>query len=188
MKKAIFTFFLMGSAVAVLHAQVPQRQPGAGTRQLPTGGMMQGGGGAARSAPKPYNEVITEKARTKKGLFTVHRVDDHFYFELPDSILGREILMQSRLSKAGTDMRSGGSFAGYAGDELNASVVRFEKGPDNRIFLRDLSYSERSGDSTMPMFNSVMNSNIQPIAVSFDVKAYNYDSATQVRSTVIEMT
>ncbi len=184
MKKVLLTVFFAGTAVAIINAQVPQRQQGA--RQI-TGTGLPGASGP-RVAPKPYSEVITEKARTRKGLFTVHRVEDHYYFEIPDSILGRDILMESRLSKAGTDMRGGGGFAGYAGDELNTSVVRFERGPDNRIFLRELSYSERSADSSMPMFNSVMNSNIQPIAVSFDVRAYNTDSVTNVKSTVIEMT
>ncbi|MBS1566229.1 MAG: zinc-dependent metalloprotease [Bacteroidetes bacterium] len=187
LNKAITTLLLAGTVVAV-QAQVPQRTqiPG-GMRPNPTGSLM-GNAGGQRPAPKPYNEVITEKARTKVGLFTVHRVEDHYYFEIPDSILGRDILMESRLSKAGTDMRSGGSFSGYAGDQLNLSVIRLERGPENRIFLRDLSYSERSGDSTQPMFTAVMNSNIQPIAVSFDVKAYHLDSATNQRSTVIEMT
>jgi len=184
-QKVITTIILAGSVVA-LQAQVPRSQQPQGQRPMPTPSLMQTGG--QRSAPKPYSEVITEKARTKQGLFTVHKVEDHYYFEIPDSILGRDILMESRLSKAGTDMRSGGSFAGYAGDQLNLSVIRFEKGPENRIFLRDLSYSERSGDSTQPMFTAVMNSNIQPIAASFDVKAYHYDSATTQRSTVIELT
>ena len=154
MKKVFLTVFFAGTAVAIINAQVPQRQQGA-ARQI-TGTGLPGAAGP-RVAPKPYSEVITEKAKTRKGLFTVHRVEDHYYFEIADSVLGRDILMESRLSKAGTDMRSGGSFAGYAGDELNTSVVRFERGPDNRIFLRELSYSERSADSSMPMFNSVMN-------------------------------
>ncbi|HEY4151403.1 MAG TPA: DUF5117 domain-containing protein, partial [Chitinophagaceae bacterium] len=187
MKRALLTIFLAGTAVAIVTAQVPRPGGGAGGRQAPGGGAA-GGAATVRIPPKPYNEVITEKARTHKGLFTVHRVDDHYYFEIPDSILGRDILMESRLSKAGTDMRGGGTFAGYAGDQLNQSVIRFERGPENRIFLRELSYSERSGDSSMPMFNSVMNSNIQPIAASFDVRAYNTDSVTGVKSCVIEMT
>lgn len=144
--------------------------------------------GAGKSTPKPYKEVITDKAKTIVGLFTVHSVEDKTYFEIPDSILGRDILIQSRLSKAGADMRQGGSMSGYAGDELNNSVIRFEKGPNNKIFVRELSFSERSQDSTKEMYRTVMNSNVQPIALAFDVKAYHKDSVTNLRSTVIDMT
>ncbi|MDP9041763.1 MAG: DUF5118 domain-containing protein, partial [Bacteroidota bacterium] len=36
---------------------------------------------APKSNPKPYKEVITDKAVTQHGLFTVHKVDDKWYFE-----------------------------------------------------------------------------------------------------------
>lgn len=143
---------------------------------------------APARGPRPYAEVITAKAESKQGLFTVHKVEDKYYFELADSLLGRDLLMVSRLAKAGVDMRSGSSMSGYAGDVLNQSVVRFEKGPNNKIFLRDLSFTERSGDSTKDMYTVVMNSNIQPIAQSFDVRSYNTDSVSGARSTVIEFT
>src|SRR5690606_31059339 len=118
------------------------------TKPKPGSLMLQGG---AKKGPQPYSSVITAKAKTMVGLFTVHKVDDKTYFEIPDSILNRDMLIVSRLAKAGVDMRSGGSMSGYAGDILNKSAVRFEKGPNDRIFMRDLSYSERSKDSTQEM-------------------------------------
>ena len=44
-----------------------------------------------KAGPKPYKEVITDKSKTTKGLFIVHKVDEKYFFELPDSLLGREI-------------------------------------------------------------------------------------------------
>ncbi|MBW7951998.1 MAG: DUF5118 domain-containing protein, partial [Chitinophagaceae bacterium] len=38
---------------------------------------------AAKPGPKPYKEIITEKAISKTGLFTVHKVEDKYYFEVP---------------------------------------------------------------------------------------------------------
>src|SRR3982751_3715346 len=57
-----------------------------------------------RTGPKPYREVITSKAISTKGLFTVHRVEDKWYFEIGDSLIGRDILIVNRLSKAGAGM------------------------------------------------------------------------------------
>ena len=145
-------------------------------------------GAKANTGPKPYGSVITKNAKTSIGLFTVHKVDDKFYFELPDSILGRDVLVVSRLTKAAADMRSRGSMAGYAGDELNENVLRFEKGPNNKLFVRNLSYNERSADSSQALYKAVMNSNIQPISLVFDIKSIRKDSVSGLSSTVIEMT
>ncbi|MDE3250134.1 MAG: DUF5117 domain-containing protein, partial [Bacteroidota bacterium] len=138
--------------------------------------------GAAKQGPKPYKEVITDKAITHKGLFTVHKVDEKYYFEIADSLLGRDILIVNRLSKAAAGMRN--FFFGYAGDQIGNNVVSFEKGPNNKVFLKKISFDEFSKDSTQPMYRAVMNSNIQPIVAAFDIAAFNKDSS----GSIIDMT
>jgi Met-zincin/Domain of unknown function (DUF5117)/Domain of unknown function (DUF5118) len=147
----------------------------------------QGGFGANRqsSGPRPFSEVITNRAKSSKGLLTVHRLDDKYFFEIPDSLLNREILVVNRISKAPAGARAG--FLGYAGDEISENVISFDKGPSNKIFLRSLSYSEQGRDSA-GMYQSVRNSNLQPINAAFPVAAYHTDSVSNARSTVIEMT
>lgn len=136
----------------------------------------------SRSGPRPYKEVITSKAVTDHGLFDVHKIDDKYYFEIGDSLLGREILVVNRISKAAAGMRSG--FFGYAGDQIGQNVIRFEKGPNNKIFIRNISFAEYAKDSTSPMFSAVNKSNVQPIAAAFDIKAFSKDSM----GSVIDMT
>ena len=128
-----------------------------------------------QTGPRPYKEVITDKAITRKGLFTVHKLEDKWFFEMGDSLLGRDVLVVNRISKAPINTRSG--FIGYAGDEINENVIRFDKGPNNKIWLRNISYSVYAKDSSKPMYKSVQASNIQPIAASFDIKAFSKDSA-----------
>jgi hypothetical protein len=171
---ALATSFLFTTVIA---------QPPAGT----TG--TAGAAGAARPAastgPKPYAEIITSKAQTDRGLFTTHKVDDKFYFEIPDSLLNREILVVNRISKAPAGARAG--FFGFAGDQISDNVITFEKGPNNRVFLRTISHQERGSDSA-GMYQSVRNSNLQPINQSFDIKALAFDSVTRTRGSVIEVT
>ena len=86
----------------------------------------QGGFGINRqqsSGLRPFSEVITNRAKSSKGLLTVHRVDDKYYFEIPDSLLNREILVVNRISKAPAGARAG--FLGYAGDEISENVITF---------------------------------------------------------------
>lgn len=146
------------------------------TKPLITGGPTVPG--SRSNSPRPYKEIITSKAVTDKGLFDVHKVEDKYYFEIGDSMLGREILVVNRISKAAAGMRNG--FFGYAGDQIGQNVIRFEKGPNNKIFLRTISYAEYAKDSTSPMFMAVTNSNIQPIAAAFDIKAFSKDSTGSV--------
>ncbi|MEO6315601.1 MAG: zinc-dependent metalloprotease [Chitinophagaceae bacterium] len=138
--------------------------------------------GGSKAGPKPYKDVITDKAISKKGLFTIHKVEEKWFFEIPDSLLERDILIVNRLSKAAAGMRN--FFFGYAGDQIGNNVVSFEKGPNNKIFLKKISFDELSKDSMQPMYRAVMNSNIQPIVASFDIAAFNKDST----GTVIDMT
>ena len=149
-------------------AQVRPQPTGDSTR--PTG---PGSGQRPAAGVRPYREIITDKAITKNGFFKVHKVDDKYYFEIPNDMLLRDILVVNRLSQtqAGT---------GYGGDQVGQNVIRFDKGPNNRIFLRTISYAVYAKDSTSPMFSSVSNSNLQPISFSFDIKAFGKDSATSV--------
>ena len=153
-------------SAVVMAQQVRPQQPSDSTRsngpsQRPTTG------------PRPYKEIITDKAVTKNGFFKVHKVEDKYFFEIPNDLLWRDILVVNRISQtqAGT---------GYGGDQVGQNVIRFDKGPNNKMFLRTISYAVYAKDSTSPMFSSVANSNLQPISFSFDIKAYGKDSATSV--------
>ena len=132
------------------------------------------------NGPKPYKEVITSKAVSDPGLFWVHKIEDKYYFEIPDSLFNRDMLVVNRISKASAGMRAPGSFFGYGGDQIGQNVIRFEKGPNNKVFLRTVSFAEYAKDSTSPMFTSVTNSNVQPIAAAFDIKALGKDSTGAV--------
>jgi hypothetical protein len=73
---------------------------------------------------KPYAQVITPKAKSSFGFLTVHKVDNNYFFEIPDSMLNRDILIVNRISKAPTSRQK--SRVGYPGDILGSKVIRFE--------------------------------------------------------------
>src|SRR5215510_15596403 len=155
------------SAAVMAQVRPQQQQPSDSTRSVGPGR------GPITTGPRPYKEIITDKAITRNGFFKVHKVDDKYYFEVPNDLLWRDILVVNRISQtqAGT---------GYGGDQIGQNVIRFDKGPNNKMFLRTISYAVYAKDSTSPMFSSVSNSNLQPISFSFDIKAFGKDSATSV--------
>lgn len=127
MKKLLFTstaLMLALSLVAQQRPQTPPQTPGSGA---PTQGPNMGNlanmmNNAQKQGPKPYKEVITGKAVSKTGLFTVHKVEDKYYFEIPDSLFGREILSVVRFAKVPAG-------AGYGGEIANQQTITFEKAP-----------------------------------------------------------
>jgi hypothetical protein len=131
----------------------------------------------AKPGPKPYKDVITAKAKTTKGLFTVHKIEDKYFFELPENLFGKEIMAITRFSK----VAGGGGV--YGGELANQQVVKFEKGPDNKVFMRVVTLISVA-DSAQPIYKAVTNSNLDPIAASFDIKSLGKDSS----GAVIEVT
>ena len=126
---------------------------------------------------KPYAKVITKDAKTDKGLFDVHVVDDKHYYEIPDSLFNKEMLMVSRISKTATGI-------GFGGGKINTQVLRWEKKP-TKVLLRVVSYGIVAADS-LPVHEAVVNSNFEPVLYAFDIKAINKNDSLNL-ATVIEV-
>lgn len=123
---------------------------------------------ASENGIKPYSEVITDEAETDLGLFDVHKIDKDYFYEIPDTLLSRELLLVSRIAETQDEI-------GYGGEKLNTQVVRWQK-KDDKVLLRHVSYENVASDS-LPVYEAVQNSNFEPIIASFDVKSLGKDSA-----------
>ncbi|MBA80288.1 MULTISPECIES: zinc-dependent metalloprotease [unclassified Leeuwenhoekiella] len=124
---------------------------------------------------KPYNEVIAKKAVSDSGLFTTHRVDEKLYFEIPDSLFNKDMLLVSRIAKVPSEY--GGGYVN-AGSKVNEQVVRWER-RDNKVDIKVISF-ENESDSESPISKSVKANNFYPILFSADIKTFSKDSAVVV--------
>src|SRR5206468_520550 len=93
--------------------------------------------------------VITSESVTQSGLFKIHKVGERYYFEMPDSLMNREILVVNRIIKSAANIRSKDGFYGYSGDQIGQSIVQFVRSSGNRIFLKQISFQERALDSSV---------------------------------------
>ena len=127
---------------------------------------------AAADGLKPYKEVVGD-AETDEGLFDVHRLDGgaKVLFEIPDSLLGREMLLVSRIARTAENF-------GYGGEEANTALVRWERQGKN-VLLRTVSHNVVAADS-LPIYQAVRNATFEPIVGSFPVQALSDDSAAVV--------
>ncbi len=126
---------------------------------------------------EPYTKVITKDAKSDEGLFTVHRVDDKYFYEIPDSLFNREMLTVTRIAKTATGI-------GFGGGKQNTQVHRWQK-KDGHVLLRVVSHEIYAADS-LPVHEAVVNSNFEPVLQRFPVKTIGKDSVN--KTTVIEVT
>ena len=135
-----------------------------------------------KKEPKPYKKVIDSSAVTQRGLIDVHKIDNKYLFEIPESILGSEMMTITRYSKT----PAGGGI--FGGEEINRQVVRWEKGLSNNILLRSITYVIMSPDEDKPMAQAVKNSTSDPIIGNYDVLAYKKDESGKLTGYVIDLT
>jgi len=132
-----------------------------------------------KNAIKPYDKVITKEAKTDEGLFTVHKLDGKYFYEIPDSLFNKEMLMVTRIAKTANGL-------GFGGGKQNTSVLRWEV-KDKKVLLRVVSHQVIAADS-LPVSEAVKNSNFEPVLYAFDIKAYHKDTVAKTRNTVIDAT
>ena len=120
---------------------------------------------------KTYEEIITKDAISDDGLFKVHKVKDKYYYEISDSLLGRDMLMVTRIVKMATELP-------LNRHKMSEQVLKWEKF-DNNIFLKQASYSKFANDS-LPISIAVSNSNFEPIISSFKIAVENKENNSHV--------
>ena len=99
-------------------------------------GGFKGKGGGKPGELKKFDEVITKDAKTTTGVFTVHRLDEKVYFEIPKEALGRLMLWTIEVAR-------GPAGVSWGGKSLGNKVVRWER-RGNRAYLWDAGFTKRA--------------------------------------------
>lgn len=128
----------------------------------------------APQEPRPYDRVITSEATSDPGIFTVHRIRERVYYEIPTSELGKDFLWVSQIAKTTLGV-------GYGGQALGNRVVRWER-QNNRVLLRSVSY-EIVADEKLPISRAVKAANNEAIIMAFPIEAFGKDGAPVIEVT-----
>ena len=134
-------------------------------------GMPRPGATPPGTDPQPYDKVITKDAKSKDGLFKVHRVKDKYYYEIPKTEMGKEFLWVTQIAKTTLGV-------GYGGQSLGRRVVRWEIN-ENKVLLRNINYNVVSNPN-LPIAEAVQNANHETILMSFNVAAWGANNESAV--------
>jgi len=125
---------------------------------------------AAEPETRPYEKVITKDAQTQRGIFTVHRLRNRLYYEIPTAVLGKEFLWVTKIART--------PGLGYGGMSVGNRVVRWER-KDNRVLLRNVSY-EVVADHSNPVSLAVRNVSNETVIMAFPIEALGAEGAPVV--------
>ncbi|MCE2541066.1 MAG: DUF5117 domain-containing protein, partial [Acidobacteria bacterium] len=125
---------------------------------------------------KPYDTVITDEAESDAGVFTVHRLDDKVFYEIPEAELGREFLWVSQIARTTEGV-------GHGGQALGNRVVKWERHGD-RILLKSVSYA-LVADAERPIARAVEAANNDTIIRAFDIEALSEAGAPVIDVTTL---
>ena len=115
-----------------------------------------------------YEELLKKKGTVHKGLFTVRHIENKWYFEVPDSLLGRYLLCVTRY----TSVPQG--FGKFAGEEVNEATVYFEKRDYKTMLLRAYVLSQVA-DEKDKISKTLQASTTDPIVTAFKIIGTNKD-------------
>ena len=116
------------------------------------------------NSQKKSIDSLTKGMNISKGVINSYTNNNKLLFEIPDEILGKEILVVTRLAQ----VPSGYSPYINAGSKTSEQVISFYK-KNNRIDIRQLSYNNIA-DPDDPIIQSVVENNFSPILASFEVR------------------
>jgi Met-zincin/Domain of unknown function (DUF5117)/Domain of unknown function (DUF5118) len=137
---------------------------------------MMGAGGAANAlALCKYSDIVTKETVTQRGVVLHHKTKEKHYFEIPEKLLGKDLLWTGEIAKT-----SGGP--SFNGLPLGDSVVRFER-EGNRIFLRLVPSIKRATPGLQAAVDAV---DLAPIVMAFPIETEGSEFSVDLRQSEIE--
>lgn len=125
---------------------------------------------------KGYEELL-KGAVTDKGMFDVHRKGTDLWFEIPDSLLGRDILIVNKISGVPYLLNDAGINKGMGYGE---KIVRFRKDTTYKkvwVMTYDPRITSPAGDR---ITRSVKDNYRETVIEQFPIEYYNNDSTAVV--------
>jgi len=129
---------------------------------------------AADAAKDGEKKEETVELNFTQGLFGVAQHENDWYFEVPDSLLGRRMLAVTRFVSNTVDAGN------YGGEEVNEQMIYWEKASNGNLLLRtDVLSIQAAADQDI--FKAVKVSSENPIVASFKPEKKSTEGTTRVK-------
>lgn len=122
---------------------------------------------------KPFEKVITDEAVSQEGFINLHEVKGKLYFEIPDTLMGAEMLLGARVAEVSTPA---GAAKIVAGEMRRAPVIVSFSRDERNVYMHKTVHNYLVDDND-PLKKSFDRNTILPIFKTFPIAAINADSS-----------
>lgn len=117
-------------------------------------------------AEAPKDSAKVEKPSIdRNGLFHVTKMKNDWFFEIPDSLIGREFLTTVRYTSTPAGIGK------FGGEQVNQQTVYFQVAPDDQLLLRSRLFVNVA-DTAQNINRAITISNENPIIGAFKVESH----------------
>lgn len=121
-----------------------------------------------------YSQFLKE-GKLSQGLFNVYDLKNEYYFEIPDSLLSRDLLIVNKVSSVPYELNGHGLNKGMT---FETKIIRFYKDSiQNKVWVKTLNPRVKSPEEDAITL-SVNNNFGESIIESFEIEATNTDSTS----------
>ena len=92
---------------------------------------------------KTFDDIIGKDAKSDEGLFNIHEVKDKFYYEIPDTLLGKKCSLVTRIAKTANGLGFG---------EWKTKTLKWFDGSKNAIKLFCIMYLMKMWRQTVSLY------------------------------------
>lgn len=126
-----------------------------------------------QSKKNGYEKFKAENAVHSEGLFDIIQIEDDYYFEIKDDLLGRDMLLGERIAEVSNASKVA------AGEMRKAPIlIRFSR--NNKFVFMHLIVSNYMAGADDPVNIAIQRTTIDPILKSFPIEALNEDTTAAV--------
>ena len=119
-------------------------------------------------------EKLTKGAIVQRGLFTVYKNKENYYFEIPDSLFKRDFLVINKLQRVPDEL---GEARANKGINYQEQMITFELNKDEKkLLVREVKIPPIVPEEDA-IRRSVEDNYISPLIHSFKIEAFNKDSS-----------
>ena len=122
-------------------------------------------------------EKLVEGSSVKKGMFAVYQKKNDYYFEVPTSLLGRDLLVVNKLQRVPAELNDAGVNRGV-NYENQMICMEWDKATGKLMFRQQRPLP--LAPQTDAIFRSVKDNFISPLIAAFKIEAVNQDSTALV--------
>ena len=120
---------------------------------------------AIKKSKEQAQSPTTKKNMERNGLFRVSKVENEWFFEIPDSLIGREFLTTTRYTSTPAGIGK------FGGEQVNQQTVYFQTAPDDGLLMR-AKLIINVADTTDNINRAITVSNENPIIGAFKVESH----------------